>query len=98
MRLYTDGCVVDSSTGLMGPCTIEDKILKKKTVMNSILYTPTVVPDVLKDCLLILANDKQGHNGFKRTYSSLKQLYHWKGMKKTIKDTVTHAAHVQSTT
>ena len=41
-----------------------------------VYYTPTVVPDVLKDCLLILAHDKQGHNGFKRTYSSLKQLYH----------------------
>ena len=64
--------------------TMEDEILKKKTVINSILYTPIVVPDVLKDCLLILAHDKQGHNGFKRTYSSLKQLYHWKGMKKTI--------------
>ena len=63
---------------------MEDKILKKKTVINGILYTPTVVPDVLKDCLLILAHDKQGHNGFKRTYSSLKQMYHWKGMKKTI--------------
>ena len=64
--------------------TIENEILKKKTVINGILYTPTVVPDVLKDCLLILAHDKQGHNGFKRTYSSLMQLYHWKGMKKTI--------------
>ena len=64
--------------------TMEDEIFKKKTVINGILYTPTVVPDVLKDCLLILAHDKQGHNGFKRTYSSLKQMYHWKGMKKTI--------------
>ena len=64
--------------------TMEDEILKKKTVINGILYTPTVVPDVLRDCLLILAHDKQGHNGFKRTYSSLKQMYHWKGMKKTI--------------
>ena len=63
---------------------MEDKILKKKTIINGILYTPTVVPDVLKDCLLILAHDKQGHNGFKRTYSSLKQLYHWKGIKKSI--------------
>ena len=72
--------------------------MKKKTVINGILYTPTVVPDVLKDCLLILAHDKQGHNGFTRTYSSLKQLYHWKGMKRLFKDTVTHAAHVQSTT
>ena len=33
--------------------TMENEILKKKTVLNSILYTPTVVPDVLKDCLLI---------------------------------------------
>ena len=54
--------------------TMENEILKKKTAINSILYTPTVVPDVLKDCLLILAHDKQGHNGFKRTHSSLKQL------------------------
>ena len=64
--------------------TMEDEILKKKTVINGILYTPTIVPDMLKDCLLILAHDKQGHNGFKRTYSSLKQMYHWKDMKKTI--------------
>ena len=63
---------------------MEDEILKKKKLINSILYTPTVVPDVLKDRLLILAHNKQGHNGFKRTYSSLKQMYHWKGMKKTI--------------
>ena len=63
---------------------MEDEILKKKTVINGILYTPIVIPDVLKDCLLILAHDKQGHNGFKRTYSSLKQMFHWKGMKKTI--------------
>ena len=64
--------------------TMENDILKKKTVINGILYTPTVVPDMLKDCLLILAHDKQGHNGFKRTYSALKQMYHWKGMKRTI--------------
>ena len=38
--------------------TKENEILKKKTVINSLLYTPTVVPDVLKDCLLILAHDK----------------------------------------
>ena len=64
--------------------TMENEILKKKTVINGILYIPTVVPDMLKDCLLILAHDKQGRNGFKRTYSALKQLYHWKGMKRTI--------------
>ena len=52
--------------------TMENEILKKKTVINRILYIPIVFPDVLKDCLLILAHDKQDHNGFKMTHSSLK--------------------------
>ena len=48
------------------------------------MYTPIVVPDILRDCLLILAHDKQGHNRFRRTYASLKNRYHWKGMKKSV--------------
>ena len=64
--------------------TMENNILKQKLVNNGLLYTPVVVPDVLKDCLLILAHDKQGHNGFRRTYASLKNRYHWKGMKKSV--------------
>ena len=64
--------------------TMENNILKRKLVDNGLLYTPIVVPDVLKDCLLILAHDKQGHNGFRRTYASLKNRYHWKGMKKSV--------------
>ena len=51
---------------------------------NGLLYTPIVVPDILRDCLLILAHDKQGHKGFRRTYASLKNRYHWKGMKKSV--------------
>ena len=57
---------------------------KQKTIDNGLLYTTIVVPDILKDCLLILAHDKQGHNGFRRTYASLKNRYHWKGMKKSV--------------
>ena len=64
--------------------TMENNILKRKLVDNGLLYTPIVVPDVLKDCLLILAHDKQDHNGFRRTYTSLKNRYHWKGMKKSV--------------
>ena len=64
--------------------TMENNILKRKLVNNRLLYTPIVVPDILKDCLLILAHDKQGHNGFRRTYTSLKNRYHWKGMKKSV--------------
>ena len=64
--------------------TMENNILKQKLIDNGLLYTPIVVPDVLKDCLLILAHDNQGHNGFRRTYASLKNRYHWKGMKKSV--------------
>ena len=55
-----------------------------KLIDNELLYTPIVVPDVLKDCLLILAHDKQGHNGFRRTYASLRNRYNWKDMKKSV--------------
>ena len=64
--------------------TLENNILKRKLVNNGLLYTPIVVPDILKDCLLILAHNKQGHNRFRRTYASLKNRYHWKGMKKSV--------------
>ena len=64
--------------------TMENNILKQKIINNGLLYTPIVVPDILKDCLLILAHDKSGHNGFRRTYASLKYKYHWKGMKKSV--------------
>ena len=69
--------------------------MKKKTAINGIQYTPTVGPDVLKVCLLIVAHDKQGHNEFKRTYSSLKQMYPWKGMKKTIQRHMQHMCKAQ---
>ena len=64
--------------------TMENNILKQKLIDNGLLYTPILVPDVLQDCLLILAHDKQGNNGFRRTYASLKNRYHWKGMKKSV--------------
>ena len=64
--------------------TMENNILKQKLVDHGLLYTPILVPDILKDCLPFLAHDKQGHNGFRRTYASLKNRYHWKGMKKSV--------------
>ena len=64
--------------------TLENNILRWKVIDNGLLYTPIIVPDILKDCLLILAHDEQGHNGFRRTYASLRNRYHWKGMKKSV--------------
>ena len=55
---------------------LEDNILKRKVIENGILHTPILVPDILKETLLILAHDKAGHNGFRRTYMSLKIRYY----------------------
>ena len=56
--------------------TMEKDLLRKKTIINGILYKPILVPDILKDCLLMLAHNEQGHNGFRRTYNALKYTYH----------------------
>ena len=64
--------------------TMENNILKCKIIDNRLLYLPIVVPDILRDCLLILAHNKQGPNGFRWTYTSLKNRYHWKGIKKAV--------------
>ena len=64
--------------------TMENDILKRQLMVNGILYKPVVTPCILKECLLMLAHDQQGHNGFKRTYSALQTVYYWKGMKRQI--------------
>ena len=63
---------------------MENNILKQKLLDKGLQCTSIVVPDILKDCLLILAHDKSGHNGFRRTYGSLKNRYYWKRMKKSV--------------
>ena len=64
--------------------TMENDILKRVLMANGLLYKPVVTPSILKDCLIMLAHDEQGHNGFKRTYGSLQTVYYWKGMKRQI--------------
>ena len=53
-------------------------------MVNGLLYKPVVMPSILKDCLIMLAHDEQGHNRFKRTYGSLQTVYYWKGMTRQI--------------
>ena len=64
--------------------TMENDILKRSLMVNGLLYKPIVTPSILKDCLIMLAHDEQGHNRFKRTYGSLQTVYYWKGMKRQI--------------
>ena len=43
-----------------------------------------VIPEVLRDPLLMLAHNYSGHNGFRRTYNAMKRQYYWPGMQKDI--------------
>ena len=56
------------------------KQLRKQWTENSLdrnIYTmENNILNILKDCLLILTHDKSGHNGFRRTYGSLKNRYY----------------------
>ena len=44
----------------------------------------TFVPEVLRDPLLVLAHNQNGHKGGRRTYMALKKMYYWPGMKSKV--------------
>ena len=60
---------------------IKDKILKRYTMDGDNTYETTVVPKALTDQILRMAHDELGHNG---TYTLLKRLYCWKGLKSCV--------------
>ena len=47
-------------------------------------YRCTFVPEVLRDPLLVLAHNQNGHNGGRCMYMALKKMYYWPGMKSEI--------------
>ena len=40
-----------------------------------------VIPDSLVDVVFHLGHNQSGHNGYQRTYTAIKHLYYWKGMR-----------------
>ena len=44
----------------------------------------TFIPEVLRDPLLVLAHNQNGHNGGQHTYMALKKIYYWPGMKSEV--------------
>ena len=44
----------------------------------------TFVSEVLRDPLLVLAHNQNGHNGGRHTYMALKRMYYWPGMKSEV--------------
>ena len=47
------------------------------------IYIPKM-PESLIQSILKTAHDESGHNGFPRTYSAIRRLYYWKGIKEDV--------------
>ena len=47
------------------------------------IYVPKT-PESLIQVILQTAHDESGHNGFPRTYSAIRRLYYWKGIKEDV--------------
>ena len=63
---------------------VKDKILKRYVLEGDNTYETIVVPRALTAQILRMAHDELGHNGTHRTYTILKRLYYWKGLKPSI--------------
>ena len=63
---------------------VKDNILKRYGMEGNSTYETTVIPRALIGQILRMAYDELGHNGTHRTYTMLKRLYYWKGLKPSV--------------
>ena len=63
---------------------VKDKLLKRYVIDGDNTYETTVVPRAITTQILQMAHDELGHNGTHRTYTLLKRLYYWKGLKPSV--------------
>ena len=63
---------------------IKNKILKRYIIDGDNTYETTVIPRALTTQILQMAHDELGHNGTHRTYTLLKRLNYWKGLKPSV--------------
>ena len=63
---------------------VKNKILKRYVLEGDNTYETIVVPRALTAQILRMAHDKLGHNGTHQTYTILKRLYYWKGLKPSV--------------
>ena len=63
---------------------IKDNILKRYITDGDNTYETTLVLKALTAQILRMAHDELGHNGTHRTYTLLKRLYYWKGLKPSV--------------
>ena len=63
---------------------MKDKLLKRYVIDGNNTYETTVIPRAITTQVLQMAHDNLGHNGTHRTYTLLKKLYYWKGLKPSV--------------
>ena len=64
---------------------VEDGIQRRRTIkLTGNEFKPIVISKCVVDHVLLTAHNDNGHNGFPRTYASVRCLYFWVGMKKDI--------------
>ena len=63
---------------------VKDKLLKRYVIDRDNTYETTVVPRAITTQILQMAHDELGHKGTHRTYTLLKRLYYWKGLKTNV--------------
>ena len=63
---------------------MRDGVLCRLWTEEKETFRCTFVPQVLRDPLLVLAHNQNGHNGGRGTYMALKKMYYWPGMKSKV--------------
>ena len=63
---------------------IEKDILYRSIIDNGHKCSVAVIPEDLTDTVLFLGPNQSGHNGYQRTYATIKCRYYWKGRGKHI--------------
>ena len=81
---------------------LQEGILYRRVIEGGQLFQAIYVPrtpESLIQVILQTAHDESGHNGFPRTYSAIRRLYYWKGIKEDVLHTSTlqELLHVSTT-
>ena len=63
---------------------VRNNILKTYVLEGNNTYETSVIPRALTGQILRMAHHELGHNGTHRTYTMLKRLYYWKGLKPSV--------------
>ena len=73
--------------------SMNDGVLHRRVIEGGqtfqTIYVPRTPPGLIES-ILKAAHDDSGHNGFPRTYSAIRQLYYWKGIKEDVRQHCTN--------